>query len=573
MAQPDRSFPPGGRVINGYDIAPDISDYWPRRLLHIPTMTSHERAEGDWYGETQRPDYSILSYTWGRWEDRNPHYPRSLPVLGVPWKVPTIKESHFTVETFQKIVNQMQTTGLEWAWIDIACIDQESDAIKMDEVGRQASIFRKASNVFVWLSHSCCETMATAMDVLDSKAPGIWSTDDIDKLDFGLVREIDEAVTVIFSDPWFSSLWTLQEIVLRNDALILTATGDSITLQSGYPLYMLMLINSCMNIYKKLNMFLGDFKSSEYSSRKANSITDTISHTLQLIAQAGFYYTFATNPNVQYGTAKYRTTSRPEDRIYAIMQIYNLRVGQSLRPNDQPSVDSLKHEFALAINSYSLLLGQLFLHTSRPVPGLSWCITEMSRVPQTLLSCRRPETFSSMTYSDSKSIQVVGPLCSFADWIQAQRYFHESLNLEPPELFLDDHIVQEVDLSERMFWDMMNRKPGENWMGYVEFFAVAHDRSKLYILHLGCVQGPVVVPSYGTARHSYYKQHFGLLLKEADSPEPQNSEPLYERLGIFTWSIWPHDFEHPDPKSAKIVSLRHKTLEELFSHRQTLTLI
>lgn len=573
MPLPDRSFPPGGRVINGYDIAPDISDYWPRRLLHIPTMTSHERAEGDWYGGTQRPDYSILSYTWGRWEDRNPRQPRSLPVLGIPWKVPTISESHFTVETFQKIVNQMQTTGIEWAWIDIACIDQENDAIKMDEVGKQASIFRKASNVFVWLARSCGQTLAAAMDVLESKAPGIWLTDDVDELDLGLVRDIDQAVTVIFSDPWFSSLWTLQEIVLRNDALILTATGDSITLQSGYPLYMLMLINNCMNINEKLNMFLWEYNRSEYSGKEASPITDTISHTLQLVSQAGFYYTFATNPNVQYGTSQYRTTSRPEDRIYAIMQIYNLRVGQSLRPNDQPSVESLKHEFGLAINSHSLLLGQLFLHTSRPVSGLSWCITEMSRVPKTLRACRRPEARSSMTYSDSKSIQVVGPTCSFADWITAQRYIHESLNIGPPELYLDDHIVQEVDRSGRMFWDMMNTRRTETWRGVSEFFAVAHGRDKLYILHLGSVQGSVVTSTLGTTSEKYFRQHFGLLLKEVDSPEPQNTGPLYERLGIFTWSVRPNDLNHPSPRLVWVLSQQHKTLEELFSHRQTLTLI
>jgi hypothetical protein len=54
-----------------YDVAPDIEDYWPQRLLHIPTMTSYEKESGDIYCQTQRPDYNILSYTWGRWEDIN----------------------------------------------------------------------------------------------------------------------------------------------------------------------------------------------------------------------------------------------------------------------------------------------------------------------------------------------------------------------------------------------------------------------------------------------------------------------------------------------------------------------
>jgi hypothetical protein len=46
----------------------------------------------------------------------------------------------------------MQQEGLEWSWIDIACVDQENRDVKMDEVGRQASIFLEAADFFVWLS-------------------------------------------------------------------------------------------------------------------------------------------------------------------------------------------------------------------------------------------------------------------------------------------------------------------------------------------------------------------------------------------------------------------------------------
>lgn len=35
-------------------------------------------------------------------------------------------------------------------WVDIACIDQENSADKMDEIGRQAAIFRKVKFAYIW---------------------------------------------------------------------------------------------------------------------------------------------------------------------------------------------------------------------------------------------------------------------------------------------------------------------------------------------------------------------------------------------------------------------------------------
>ena len=42
-------------------------------------------------------------------------------------------------------------------WVDITCIDQEHYEIKMDEIGKQAEIFRRASQAYVWLSS--CQSM------------------------------------------------------------------------------------------------------------------------------------------------------------------------------------------------------------------------------------------------------------------------------------------------------------------------------------------------------------------------------------------------------------------------------
>lgn len=130
----------------------NIDDYWPRGLLHVPTMVSHTRSGSYTYDGVNRPKYSILSYTWGRWQIRGSGCkPSPIGITGVDWDIPSIAETHFTADTFAKVVRQLSRLGeTDWAWIDIACIDQLDDEIKMDKVGRQVSIFKNATSPFVW---------------------------------------------------------------------------------------------------------------------------------------------------------------------------------------------------------------------------------------------------------------------------------------------------------------------------------------------------------------------------------------------------------------------------------------
>src|SRR5690606_2386292 len=105
------------------------------------------------------------------------------------------------------------------------------------------------------------------------------------------------------------------------------------------------------------------------------------------INKVGFIYLETDNPNIQYGAARYRQTKRPLDRIYAIMQIYGLRVGEAANPNPwkrPPQLNELEDEFAAAICKKCPVMGQLFLHLKRPRKGDSWRITQYSRVPEDL---------------------------------------------------------------------------------------------------------------------------------------------------------------------------------------------
>ena len=102
----------------------------------------------------------------------NPLAP-ALPVNGTSWAIPPVKEEHFTVAAFHNVVTGLGNHGCEWAWIDVACIDQENVHIKADEVGRQASIFKIASRVCVWPSHLPGQELESAMENLKEDGIGI----------------------------------------------------------------------------------------------------------------------------------------------------------------------------------------------------------------------------------------------------------------------------------------------------------------------------------------------------------------------------------------------------------------
>ncbi|KAI3391113.1 hypothetical protein diail_7935, partial [Diaporthe ilicicola] len=89
-------------------------------------------------------------------------------------------------------------------------------AMKMREIGRQAAIFRGAQKAYIWLSHSKRNILKPL--ILEALKRDALEMDDKLRPWF---NRVDKAVGKIFSDPWFSSLWTLQEGYLRPDAILL----------------------------------------------------------------------------------------------------------------------------------------------------------------------------------------------------------------------------------------------------------------------------------------------------------------------------------------------------------------
>ena len=516
-----------------------VTDYWPRRLLHIPSMNSVKRDEHNvYYGvpgveKAEKPKYSILTYTWGRWKIRNANGCPALPVLNTSWDIPAIKEEHFTFEEFQRVVNFLGKDGVDWAWIDVACIDQEDQEANAEEVGRQASIFKNSHRVFVWLSHLHSDVLASA--VVSIQESGLALRDHVDELPTSLpiedvIGSLHRGFNVVFADPWFSSLWTLQEVILRNDAIALSKEAETIVWDHDHCTYMTMFINHCQNVFqdlesaeKRIEKFIGQ-ASTRGSVRQ--EMKKQIYEMKQLILQAGFYFLFSNNPNVQYGVARYRRTSRDVDRVYAIMQIYNLRVGKSIRPKEQPPLAELIDEFAAAISQRCPIMGQMFLHTQVPEQFKSWRITEFSTVPQCLIVYQEPQPRSKLTMM-SGTMVAKGPCCLFAELF--------SMSPKPPreitfgiafELALDTHVV------DGLAYQQSTAKPGpSNDLTLGLQVIMLYGRTNVWVLWLGDIRAEWNVP-----RRRFLRKQVGLLLTRTGQTYNEDRKHLsYQRLGVCTW--------------------------------------
>jgi len=365
----------------------DSSDYWPRRLLHLPSMTSVERVGRDTYlleptrNFFKKPQYSVLSYTWGRYEKkprRREH--RRLEVAGIQWEIPPVKEEHFLVEDFQRALGVLASKH-EFAWVDVACIHQEDNVLKLDEIGRQGKIFQRAESAYIWL----CRTSSTSLkrisnqmesmkglylhaiqdDFFESKSPKPDLGKDMDKEEEDLLAMLDssiQAISKLIEDPYFSSLWTLQESLYHQQACVISSDGK---------------------FHVEHPLGFGDIEST-WPHLKSEKIGERIEGVMKLMRRAGYdpSAVHLYNPHRSRRGASYREASIEQDRIFAVMSVYGITTPVTPNTIDPYlySLADLEHSFAAKLNTMSPALGQLFLHVNKPYPRCSWKVTSTADI-------------------------------------------------------------------------------------------------------------------------------------------------------------------------------------------------
>lgn len=363
---------------------------WPRRLLHVPTMTSYEWGTGNSYGPFKSPLYNALTYTWGRWELREKQKPEVLPlaIKNISWDCPRTDPDHFAPSQLHEVLQRMTenvnptTSGpnpptVEFVWLDVACIDQRrTEARSAAEIGRQAAIFRGAKKVFAWLTTIPDADLSYTFRDLDRISRGIAmliSGGTEDALSDDKMKRGYECLAFILKDPWFSSLWTLQEAFIRSDAWLMGRAGQVASTHRKVSLRTLL---ACCELYNNDILRNDSLHESYYSS-------------VRLIEEAGLLVMSTDNALAVYTSANCRTNSREEDRIYGIQQIFGFRLGNSAISQSSTakySAAELGREFARTLLRTHPVLSQMHVFAEECPVGSAWMIGSSSIMPRDVVA-------------------------------------------------------------------------------------------------------------------------------------------------------------------------------------------
>ncbi|EGU86919.1 hypothetical protein HZS61_003084 [Fusarium oxysporum f. sp. conglutinans] len=411
---------------------------WPRRLLDVASMTSYERKPGNKYNGIKEPPYNAVSYTWGRFEDR-----REAPIRikGVTWKIPGIAKHHFTVNEFHQVLKTV-AGSCHFVWVDVACIDQENDAVKMDEINHQAAIYQRAKEVYAWLTPWTTTEMHKAFHILEGFAiqfaeaklpdgnPRLLPFSSSVAIDLNAVHATLRAMK---QHGWFTSLWTLQEAFLSRP-FFLSKTAEACHYQACYqgqffggkfPVGVSFIAGHCRSIWETLR---------SDNSPQAVSICQDITDSGLLGMN------FFKEPYLLYPAALRRYVSLPQDAVYAIMHVFGIRL---------PSVDDatqLLLRLAIYINQRDPVSYQIFLHEKWVNPLDAWRMSTKTHLPYQFFRSAITKSFCTIESYRGFRPEFAGRSTTLEDiwryWTGVQQDRRNSRKIPyQPTVFLDASIA------------------------------------------------------------------------------------------------------------------------------------
>jgi hypothetical protein len=174
-------------------------------------------------GLDDKPEYEALSYAWGD----------DAPSENIVIDGGVVKINTSLTAALRQFRHPDRPRTL---WADAICINQSDTHEKSQQVAQMADVYRLASRVLIWLGESTANTAAVfqflgatagrAEDFGLEKTLNSWlkfgkmlqgNPNDISAL---LQASLDTELVDVFSRPWFTRLWIIQEVVLAPAAVI-----------------------------------------------------------------------------------------------------------------------------------------------------------------------------------------------------------------------------------------------------------------------------------------------------------------------------------------------------------------
>lgn len=195
-------------------------------------------------------EYIAISHTWGRWKKRGADggaIDTTLP--GALWPVPA--NDSFDVSALPDMLDALRNQTA-YVWLDLVCIPQDRSPLAISEIARQGAIFRNAQQCICWLRN--VEQWTGMRDAVEwlcrqyilQHDDGTWPGDGAPAPQQHANRcELVRAGEDFYRngewyfddvDPWFTSLWTLQEVCIRADMILCNRRFEPLAVgPAGFP--------------------------------------------------------------------------------------------------------------------------------------------------------------------------------------------------------------------------------------------------------------------------------------------------------------------------------------------------
>lgn len=385
--------------LNGRDGAlPEGIEDWPQRLLHVPTWTSLEWQPGNFYGQWREPQFNALSYTWARYQksrkQKRGQKRMRLKIEGLQWKFAYISPSHFRPESLKNAIIHAKhisseaqgTDEVQFLWIDQACMDQRPGTTQDIEICRQAAIFKKAQEVYIWITtkdenhlRSIWETLETAA----SSSKGCNSLRKQNYQDTSVDKWLSNAYTALedlIQDPWFTSLWTLQEVSVRPDAKVLDKEGGHVNHGTSMATFQ-SLLDSCATLDTVCRKAL---RPGNYNTPKSRILRNII----MLLETSGLAALATRNPINIYSVTRFRATDCDRSYVRAVQGLFistnETPSCELLSPSDTKVLlaSELEWKLGVAFLRRNPVLSQMHIFTEPPADGQAWRFNQTSWVPR-----------------------------------------------------------------------------------------------------------------------------------------------------------------------------------------------
>ena len=262
------------------------------------------------------------------------------------------------------------------------------------------------------------------------------------------------------------------------------------------------------------------------------------------------------NPFKLLVASKHRTTIYEEDRVYGIMQVFDLRLGKSApgASGENFRSEELRTQLAAAVLVKYTVLSQLIIQHEDCKPNKAWMISPSISLPEEAYRAWSHTAFGGEViyktslrmerFQDTAWARFSGPMSPFQAWYTTMKDAVESLNTR---LLIDRGWIKKLPAA----WEFA--PSSDNLKAKSQMLLATFDG--LSVIFLGRLIPPHGIQSEFDT-NDFYDWGVGLLLAPAEN---KNAE-CYHRIGVLIWDLgWMLRTRNPAPSEDVANYLNGKT--------------